>query len=212
MTIFDPAVFETWAASPYSLALLALFGFSESSFFLIPPEVLLIPLGLANPPLALFYALISTISSVLGGLFGYWIGIKGGKPILHRFFSEEKIEKVKVLFHKYDAWAILMAAFTPIPFKVFTIAAGVFEIDLKRMTVASIIGRGSRYFILGGLIFLFGDSIAYFLEHQFDTVILLGTIALLVAGFIWKIGWPFMEKRILKEGWQDRVSRWVRFR
>lgn len=212
MQIIDPTLIQTWAASPYSLGILSLFSFSESAFFIIPPEVLMLPLSFARPQMALWYALLTTVTSVMGAAFGYYIGVKGGKPILHRLFSEDKIEKVKILFHKYDSWTMIMAAFTPIPFKVFTIAAGVFDLEWKRMLLASAIGRGARYFILGGLIYLFGEPISNFIEHQFDKVLLIGTIALIGGVFIWKFAWPYFEKNILKESLSEKISRWLEFR
>ena len=106
--------FQGW----YGLFILA---FIESSFFPIPPDLLLIALCLAKPSLGLFFALICTIGSVLGAMFGYGIGYYGGKPLLLRLFSSSKVSKVHNLFERYEAWAIFIAGFTPIPYKVFTI-------------------------------------------------------------------------------------------
>lgn len=188
----------TWIHSPYVLLILGVMSFSESAFFIIPPEVLLIPLALANPNMALWYALITTITSVLGAMFGYLIGKKGGKPILYKLFAKHHIEAVKTMFHKYDSKAIFISAFTPIPFKVFTIAGGVFNINFKRFLIASILGRGSRYFLLAGLIYIFGETIRNFIEHQLDMVLGVGAVGLIGAIGFYKIGLPYLEQKILK--------------
>ncbi len=162
---------------------LFLLAFIESSFFPIPPDILLIILSLSNPELSLWYALVCTIGSTLGGLFGYFIGYVGKKAVLERMFSQEKIDGVHKYFHKYDAWAIFIAAFTPIPYKVFTIAAGVFSIEIKRFAVASIIGRGMRFFIIGTLIMLYGKIIVEFIDAYFEIITLAVTV-LVILGFL----------------------------
>lgn len=169
--------------SNYSLLILGILSFAESSFFPIPPDTIMIPMALVNSKLAIFYAFLTTVSSVLGGLFGYFIGYKGGRPIVKRFISEEKLYQVKLLYQKYDVWAIVLAGFSPIPYKIFTIAAGLFELDVKRFMIASFIGRGGRFFLVGILIYLFGDRIKDFLNNYLELVIIALTI-LLVGGFI----------------------------
>lgn len=146
----------------------------------------MIPLALINPASAIFYAFVTTVSSVLGGTFGFWIGEKGGKPILYRLVKQERIELVKTLYNRFDIWAVGIAALTPIPYKVFTISAGVFDLDFKRFILASILGRGGRFFLVGGLIWLFGAPIKSFLENYFELAIVLFT-AVLIGGF-WILG------------------------
>lgn len=177
---------EGFANSPYAILILFILSFAESSFFPIPPDVLMIPLALAAPQLALFYALITTISSVLGGMFGFFLGDRGGRPILNRLFKSEKIKLVKALYNRYDIWAVGVAALTPIPYKIFTISAGVFELDFKRFVLASAVGRGARFFLVAGLIWLFGPKINYFLEHYFEVTVLVFSVAL-IGGF-WAFG------------------------
>ena len=106
----------------YGVVGLAAVSFAESSFFPIPPDVLLIPMAFMNRRLALLYALVTTVSSVFGGIFGHIIGYKLGKPILMRFFKEETTNKVEEYFKKYGGWYIAVAGFTPIPYKAFTIS------------------------------------------------------------------------------------------
>lgn len=205
MTIISGEMINAWASSPYAILMLSVFSFSESAFFIIPPEVLLIPMALANPAMALIYGLITTVASVLGAGLGFLIGKKGGKPILEKLFSDKKIEAVRKMFHKYDTGAILMAAFTPIPFKVFTIAAGVFDLDFWKFIITSFIGRGTRYMIIAGLIFFFGESIRYFLENQFDKAVLLLTIIVIAAAGIYKLVLPFVEQKLLKQSLKDKL-------
>lgn len=185
----------SFSNSPYALLFLALIAFAESSFFPIPPDILLIPMALANPPLAMLYALVTTVMSVIGGCFGYLIGVKGGKPILKKLFSEEKVDVVRRYYQRYDVWAVGIAAFTPIPYKVFTIAAGVFDLDFKRFTLVSFLGRGGRFFLVAGMIWVFGDAIKYFLENYFEVAVIVFTL-LLIGGF-WAFG--HIGKRLNKK-------------
>lgn len=171
-----------WATTPYGHLALFILAFAESSFFPIPPDVLLIALGLIKPSSALWLSAITTIGSVLGGMIGYFIGIKGGKPILERLVKKEKIILVHNYFERYEAWAIFIAAFTPIPYKVFTIAGGVFYINFKKFVLASICGRGGRFFIVGTLIMFFGEQIKYLISKYFD-IFSVVFVVLLILGF-----------------------------
>lgn len=168
--------------SPYPIFGLMLTAFAESSFFPIPPDVIYIPLALLNPKNAFFYAFITTAFSVLGGILGYFIGKYGGKAIVNRFISEEKLYQVKLFYNRYDVWAIIIAGFTPIPYKVFTISAGLFDLNLKRFVIASAIGRGGRFFLVCGLIYFFGPTIKSFLDKYFELATILITV-LLIGGF-----------------------------
>lgn len=172
-----------WAHTPYGVVALFLLAFAESSFFPIPPDVLLIALAVISPPLALVYAAVCTVGSVLGGMFGYLIGLKGGKPVLERFVAREKIAAVHHYFDRYNAWAVGIAGFTPIPYKVFTISAGVFYINFRVFVLASCLGRGGRFFIVGGVILFFGPQIQSFLARYYDWVSL-AFVVLLVGGFL----------------------------
>jgi len=213
MTIISAEFVNTWVSSPYALVVLSSLSLSESAFFIIPPEVLLIPMALANKEMALVYGVITTIFSVVGAAFGYFIGKKGGQPILNKLFSKEKTEKVQTMFHRYDTGAIFISAFTPIPFKVFTIAAGVFDLNFGKFLLTSLLGRGLRYMLLAGLIYFFGESVSNFLLHEFDKVIAIGTVGLIAVVGIYKIGVPFVEQRFLKETLKEKFIRFSnRFR
>jgi membrane protein YqaA with SNARE-associated domain len=213
MSFIDPGFINDWVISPYALIVLSSLSLSESAFFIIPPEILLIPMALANKEMALIYGLITTIFSVVGAALGYFIGKKGGQPILNKLFSKEKTDKVQTMFHRYDTGAIFISAFTPIPFKVFTIAAGVFDLDFKKFLFTSLLGRGTRYMLIAGLVYFFGESVSNFLLHEFDKVIAIGTVGLIVIVGGYKIGIPFIEQRFLKETVKEKIIRFSnRFR
>lgn len=210
MTLINPETLNLWMASPYALFILALLAFSESAFFLIPPEVMVIPMALAAPDKAIFYGLFISLLSLLGAIFGYWLGQKGGKPVLNKLFKEKHTIAVKKLFQKYDAKAIFIAAFTPIPYKVFTLSAGVFDLNFRRFLIASIIGRSTRYLLLTGLIAIFGPAVKSFIENQLDLAISLGTAALIALYAFYKLAIPFIEEKWLKRSVKEIVFGWFR--
>ena len=176
-----------WADTPYGSWALFILAFSESSFFPIAPDVLLIALAVAKPQRAFHYALICSVGSVIGGCLGYLIGWQfmasvGGK-IVELYGLGNKMQQIESLYHQYDAWAVGVAGFTPIPYKVFTIAAGVFKINFFVFIVASLISRSARFFIVSGLIYLFGPKIQKFIDRYFNILAVVFTI-LLVVGFV----------------------------
>jgi len=210
MSFLTGEAIQTWMASPYALAILGLFSFSESAFFIIPPEVMVIPMGLAAPQLAWWYGIYISVLSVLGAAFGYWLGRVGGRPILQKLFKPEQIAAVQKLFQKYDTKAIFLAAFTPIPFKVFTLSAGVFDLNFRRFLLASIFGRGIRYMIIAGAIAIFGENIRWFLENQFDLVILIGTVAVIVGFIFYKLVLPALQERLLRNHLWNKITHFLR--
>ncbi|MFZ0135139.1 MAG: YqaA family protein [Desulfobacterales bacterium] len=176
-----------WAETPYGPWALFLLAFSESSFFPIPPDVLLVALAVAIPRNAFKFALISSIGSVLGGCFGYVIGwqfMQGiGVKIIAFYGLTDKIDTIGTLFKTYDAWAIGIAGFTPIPYKVFTIAAGMFRINFAVFVLASLVSRSARFFLIGGLIYVFGPRIQNFIEKNLNLLVAVFTV-LLIGSFI----------------------------
>ncbi len=176
-----------WAYSPYSTWALFFLAFTESSFFPIPPDVLLIALALSVTSRSFFYAGITSIGSVLGGVFGYVIGLYFmeliGYNILELYGFAEKYEYVQSLYRTYDAWAVGIAGFTPIPYKVFTITAGAFKINFWVFVVASALSRSARFFILAILIHRYGSSIKNFIDRYFNLLTVV-FVVLLVLGFI----------------------------
>jgi undecaprenyl-diphosphatase len=137
-------------------------------------------MSVINQNLALVYAALVTISSVLGALVGHWLGLRLGRPLVLKFISAKKVDRVEAMFQKYGSWAVLIAAFTPIPYKVFAVTAGVLEMDRRPFMVVSIIGRGARFFLLGGLIFFFGEAMRDFIETRFEILTIIFSILLLV--------------------------------
>lgn len=179
-----------WAETPYSTWALLLLAFSESSFFPVPPDVLLIALAVAKPSKALRYALVCSVGSVLGGCLGYLIGYEFmaavGQKIVDFYGLTDKVAYIQSLYQQYDAWAVGIAGFTPIPYKVFTIAAGMFKIDFPVFIVASLLSRSARFFLVGGLIYKFGPSIQGFIDRYFNTLAVIFTALLVLSFFVLK--------------------------
>ncbi len=173
----------SWAYTPYGGVALFLNAVAESSFFPLPPDVVLIALSMLRPPLAFVYAAVCSAGSVLGGVVGFFLGLKGGRPLLRRLMSEERIGFVERYYQKYDIWAVGIAGFTPIPYKAFTISAGVFDLDLKRFVLISVVSRSARFFLVGLVIFLFGETAKTYLTKYIDTFSI-AFVALLILGFL----------------------------
>ena len=175
------------AAHRYALAALALIAFAESSIFPIPPDVLIIPMVLAAREQAWKIATIATVASVLGGLAGYGIGAglyeTLGRPILDFYGYEEKFAAFSGYYNEWGAWIVAIAGFSPIPYKVFTIASGVVDLDLTVFTVASTLSRGARFFLVVALLWYFGAPIRRFIENNLGTLTLIFCV-LLFAGFV----------------------------
>lgn len=175
-----------WADTPYGTPALFLLAVAESSFFPIPPDVLLMALGLSIPKKSLRYALICTVGSVLGGMLGYLIGLQFwelGKAIIFRYVSVESFETVRKYFIEYEAWAVAIAGLTPVPYKVFTISAGFLRADFTVFVAASVLSRGARFFAVAGLIYAFGPSIKTFIDRYFN-ILTVVFMVLLVGGFV----------------------------
>ena len=178
-----------WAQTPYGVPALFALAFAESSFFPIPPDVLLIALALAMPTRAFRFAAWCTTASVLGGMFGYAIGSGAwhvAEPYVIGYvpgFSAENFALVKDKYNAYGVLAVFVAAFTPIPYKVFTIAAGVFEQPFFGFVAASIAGRGGRFFLVALFIRLFGDRAKQLIDRHFNLLTIAFTV-LLIGGFI----------------------------
>lgn len=172
----------SWAETPYAAWALFALAFAESSFFPIPPDVLLMALTLNRPEWGMFYALVTTVGSTLGGMFGYAIGWFGGRPLLLRLMGANRVAAIHERFQRYEAWAILIAGFTPIPYKVFTIGAGAFYVNFRVFVLASIVSRGGRFFLVASALQMMGPWMKDLLERYFNvfTVVL---VALIVLGF-----------------------------
>ena len=186
----------SWAYTPYGAIALFIFAFAESSFFPIPPDVLLIALVLGARKKAFRFALICTIGSISGAIFGYLIGhylwwTTGNEfsSVAGFFFSnfpgftEEMFFRIQQLYSHYNFWIVFAAGFTPLPYKVFTVSAGAFNINFPLFMIASIIGRGARFFLVSALIWKYGPPIKSFIDKYFNLLAILFTI-LLIGGFV----------------------------
>jgi membrane protein YqaA with SNARE-associated domain len=176
-----------WAETPYGVPALFVIAFVESSFFPIPPDLLLIALVLGVRKQWFKFALTCTLGSALGGLFGYSIGYllmdSIGMKILDFYHAQDYFIKVTDWYQAYDYWIVFAAAFTPIPYKVFTIASGAFNMNILGFFIVSVVGRGLRFFAVAGLLFWFGPTIKTFIEKYFN-LLSLAFLAVLVLGFL----------------------------
>jgi membrane protein YqaA with SNARE-associated domain len=179
-SIYDRVI--TWSRHRHAPRYLAALSFSESSFFPIPPDVMLAPMVLANPHKAWNLALLTTVTSVLGGVLGYLIGMYSFElvePILQDAGYYPKYLQAKQWFDEWGFWAVFLAGFSPIPYKVFTITAGVISMAFLPFVVASAIGRGARFYLVAGLLYWGGDSMEKTLRKYID-IIGWATVALVI--------------------------------
>ena len=178
-----------WSDTPHARTALLLIAFAESSFFPVPPDVLLIAMGVGAPHRALGFAALCLVGSVTGGMAGYVIGLALWSMVSAWFytyipgFTPEVFEKVSTLYHDNAFWAVFAAGFSPIPYKVFTLAAGVAQINFPTFVMASILSRGLRFFLIGGALRVFGPSIKQLLDKYFDLFTIL-FLVLLIGGFV----------------------------
>lgn len=175
------------ANTPRAVWVVNMISFAESSFFPLPPDLMLIPMILADRAKAWWLALTCTLSSVLGGLVGYAIGYflfeTAGEWIIQTYHLENAFARFQSDFQAWGFWIIVAKGLTPIPFKLVTIASGVAGLNLMQFTVASVIARSFRFFLLAGLLWFFGDWARTFIERYLSWI-LGGILALLVAGFL----------------------------
>ena len=177
----------TWAAHPRATRYLAALSFAESSFFPIPPDVMLAPMVLAQRQRAWLLAAVTTLWSVLGGIAGYLIGMflfnVVATPVINFYEAEAAFEIVRAKFQAHGVWIVFLAGFTPIPYKLFTISAGLASMSLLPFVAASLVGRGARFFLVAGLIYAGGERFESHLRRYADaigwTVLILAALALL---------------------------------
>ena len=176
-----------WSATKHALPALAILSFAESSFFPIPPDVLLIAMAVAVPLKAFRFAAVCSVASVLGGMFGYFLGWQFmdlvGTHLVEFYHFPEQLAKIGGWYEEYNAWAVGAAGFTPLPYKVFTLAAGAFKINFPVFVLASLVSRSARFFIVAGLIYKFGAPVKVFIEKYFNILSII-FIVLLFAGYV----------------------------
>ncbi len=179
-----------WAATPYALPALFFISFVESSFFPIPPDILLIAMTVAVPALWIRFSLFCSVASVLGGMFGYFIGYQFmdliGNGIVEFYHLQAKFEKIGALYDEHQAWAVAAVGFTPLPYKIFTLAAGAFKINFPTFVLASAISRSARFFLVAFIIHKFGPPIKMWIEKYFNLFSIVFLILLFLGFYLLK--------------------------
>jgi membrane protein YqaA with SNARE-associated domain len=175
------------AASPRAPLWLAVISFAESSFFPIPPDALLVPMALARPDRAWRLAAICTVSSVLGGILGYYIGYALfdvlATPLLHAYHYEAAFARFKDTYAEWGLWVILVKGLTPIPYKIVTIASGAASFNFPLFVAASIVTRGARFFLVATLLHFYGEQVRGFIDRRL-TLVTTMVAAGIVFGFV----------------------------
>ncbi len=178
-----------WAETPYGPVALFVNAFAESSFFPVPPDALLIALSIGKPKKAFRFAFWCSLASVLGGAAGYLIGSLAWAAVGDLFyrwvpsFSPASFEHVRALYERYDFWVVFTAGFTPIPYKLITIGAGVFSVNFPVFMLASVLSRSARFYLVAWLIRSFGPSIRDFIDRYFNLLSMV-FLLLLLGGFM----------------------------
>ena len=181
----------SWAKHPHASYYLTGTSIAESSFFPVPVDVLLAPMVLAQREKAWWYAGLATIGSVVGAVIGYYIGLflfdQVAQPIIDFYHFQEKFVYVQDLFNEYGVWIIFIAGFSPIPYKIFTITAGVVGMPLLPFILTSVVARGARFFLVAGLVYAGGDKIDAVLEKRVEHIGWASVIIIILAIIIYKL-------------------------
>lgn len=177
----------TWIAGPYGIWILLAIAFVESSVFPIPPDVFLIAMCIAAPAKSFKYAAVCAIGSVLGGAFGYGLGFwfmdSLGQQVIGWYGLEDKYLTVQELYRTYDAWAVGVAGFTPLPYKLFTITAGAFKLNFPTFVFVSLLSRTARFFLVAAFIWKFGEPVQRYIDKYFN-ILSIVFMVLLIGGFL----------------------------
>ncbi len=175
-----------WSKTPQAVWALLALSFAESSCFPIPPDVLLIAMTVSRPNRWWFYTLVTTFGSLTGAIAGYYIGYglykSVGQPLVEFYNLQDAVNSIGIKYNENAFLAVFGAAFTPIPYKVITISAGLFKVNVLIMLAASAVGRFGRFFIVAGLLRIFGKKVADFIERYFN-ILSIVLFILIIAGF-----------------------------
>lgn len=184
------------------LAGLAINAFIEGCLpgFPLPPDVLMCAMDIAKPHNAMWYAFVCTIGSVAGGAFGFGVGFFGGRPLFNYLFRKhiDKLDAVEKMYAEYGSFAVFFAAFTPIPYNVFAIASGILKMNVWKFLLASVFGRGARFFLVSLVLMFFGEAV----KKYIDVIILAGTVLLIVFGIV-LFAYKKRLSAVLKKGGSD---------
>ena len=176
-----------WIATPAGVWALFFIAVAESSFFPIPPDVFLIALCINNPKKSFKYAAICSVGSVIGGAIGYGLGLgfmdTAGKYILDLYGLHDKYAVIQSWYQQYDAMAVFAAGFTPLPYKLFTITAGVCKLNFFTFIIISLLSRSARFFLVSGLIYRYGTKVSHFINRYFN-IVTIAFMLLLIGGFV----------------------------
>ncbi len=184
-SLYDKAL--AWAAHRHAVWYLGLLSFAESSFFPVPPDVMLAPMALAKRRRAWFYATVTTLASAAGGAAGYYIGFLAFdmvEPLLHELGYWEAYLTAREWFAQWGVWVVFIAGFSPIPYKVFTITAGAVSMAFLPFVIASILGRGARFFLVAALMVWGGAPMDRFLRKYIDRIGWLLVVVVAIAYFL----------------------------
>ena len=180
-----------WARHRHASYYLTATSIAESSFFPVPVDVLLAPMVLAKRQQAWWYATLATLGSVAGAVIGYYIGLflfdQVAKPIIDFYHFQERFTQVQLLFSEYGVWIIFIAGFSPIPYKIFTITAGVVGMPLLPFILTSLVARGARFFLVAGLIFAGGERIEAVLEKRVEQIGWASVVVIVLAIIVYKL-------------------------
>jgi membrane protein YqaA with SNARE-associated domain len=181
----------SWARHPHASVYLGATSFAESSFFPVPVDILLAPMTLARRDRAWFYAGLATIASVAGAVLGYYIGIalfkEVAEPLIAFYHFETRYAQVQQWFAEYGIWIVFVAGFSPIPYKVFTITAGVAHMPLLPFVLTSLVARGARFYLVSGLVYIGGDKIEDVLQKRVEQIGWAVVVLVVLAAIVYKV-------------------------
>lgn len=173
----------SWLQGSHGVIVLSLTAFSEAFMLPVLPDLILMPLCFMDPSNAFFYAGLCSVSSIAGGFLGYGVGRFGGRPLFDRLVSDARIRSVERVYQRYGIWPLAVAGFFPLPYKLFTITAGVFSLEIRHFLLASATARALRFFLVAWLMRVYGESVAHLAHNYFGTFIAVLT-GVFITGFI----------------------------